>query len=359
MVERKPGRLGPILGPLVPRNCQRRFRPGWSKGQIDQIYLDQNKWIDLKRAKEHPHDGRYQPGHDILAIGLEGVRQGRLAFPLSIIHYMETSNRGDPESRHALADVMAELSSFRTIAPPGRQMLDMEIDMSLRSMFGRPLTVRQVPVFGQGVAHAAGEPELRFRYHPKPGLSEAERAAREEALRPVVELQVLYGADDPDRRIATDLLRQNGEAYAAWEEARRQLSLAEGHGRGDPLERLMMAEGLVEILDETNQALGRAGIPVGSLLELGAPGMTRFLRGVSTRWVVTRLRGAVRRNKSRAWEGNDLRDLAALSLAVVYCDVVVTERQWAAEIRRLRLDEEFDTFVTHRLVDLRDRLVLG
>lgn len=121
----------------------------------------------------------------------------------------------------------------------------------------------------------------------------------------------------------------------------------------------MMAESLIEIMVETDAALALAGIPEDTFMALGPDGLTGFLRGVSTRWVVTRLRGVVRANKSRAWEGNDLRDLAALSLAVVYCDVVVTERQWAAAIRRLGFDEKFGTFVTHRLTDLRDRMVLG
>lgn len=88
---------------------------------------------------------------------------------------METSNRGDRESRHGLADVMAELSEFRTITTPSL-VLDMEIDQSLRAIFGRPTDVRRVPIFGYGAAHASGDPELRFRLPAVPDMSESQRA---------------------------------------------------------------------------------------------------------------------------------------------------------------------------------------
>lgn len=47
------------------------------------------------------------------------------------------------------------------------------------------------------------------------------------------------------------------------------------------------------------------------------------------------------------------RDIAAMSLAVPYCDVVVTDsKAWAVIVKRARLDREFDTAVFKRLVDL-------
>jgi hypothetical protein len=40
----------------------------------------------------------------------------------------------------------------------------------------------------------------------------------------------------------------------------------------------------------------------------------------------------------------------------VYCDVVVTERQWCALIERAKLDERFDTHVSADLTALLPRL---
>jgi hypothetical protein len=55
----------------------------------------------------------------------------------------------------------------------------------------------------------------------------------------------------------------------------------------------------------------------------------------------------------RDWNINDLRDIFALSSAIPYCDVVVTDRKaWDVTKRRARLDEEFDTEIFCTLDDL-------
>ena len=50
------------------------------------------------------------------------------------------------------------------------------------------------------------------------------------------------------------------------------------------------------------------------------------------RWVGHLLLRSKQRNRQQSFEPNDLSDLSALAVATVHCDVVVTERQWAARI---------------------------
>jgi len=57
------------------------------------------------------------------------------------------------------------------------------------------------------------------------------------------------------------------------------------------------------------------------------------------------------------WTVNDFRDIEALCVAVVYADVVVTEKSWADMIRRSGLDLRFDTTVLSSVTELPELLV--
>ena len=54
---------------------------------------------------------------------------------------------------------------------------------------------------------------------------------------------------------------------------------------------------------------------------------------------------------------HDLRDIQALSTAIPYCDVVVTDRKaWDAATKRAHLDTEFDTTILCTLEALAEYL---
>ena len=57
-----------------------------------------------------------------------------------------------------------------------------------------------------------------------------------------------------------------------------------------------------------------------------------------------------------AWHGNDLNDVIALSVAVPYCDVVVTERSWSSMLAAVKVPQRYDTLVTPSPQDVVDRL---
>jgi hypothetical protein len=61
----------------------------------------------------------------------------------------------------------------------------------------------------------------------------------------------------------------------------------------------------------------------------------------------------------RDWNINDLRDILALSAAIPYCDLVVTDRKaWDVTKNRARLDDEFGTEIFCSLDDLVNHLGL-
>ncbi len=85
--------------------------------------------------------------------------------------------------------------------------------------------------------------------------------------------------------------------------------------------------------------------------------MQEFLKGVPSRWITRELRRVRHRNPQQPWHPHDLNDVNALSVAVPYCDVVVTERQWATHLTDLGLAEQYGPTVLHDLSGLTEVLI--
>jgi hypothetical protein len=62
------------------------------------------------------------------------------------------------------------------------------------------------------------------------------------------------------------------------------------------------------------------------------------------------------RDANHNWTISDIRDIGALSLAVPYCDVVVTDRQVAHALTAAKLGEHFGTSIFSRLSELVEAL---
>ena len=64
------------------------------------------------------------------------------------------------------------------------------------------------------------------------------------------------------------------------------------------------------------------------------------------------MRSAKHRQTEQRWEPNDFIDVVALPVAAVYCDVVVTERQWVHRLRQGKVDQRYDTVLLTDTADL-------
>jgi len=72
--------------------------------------------------------------------------------------------------------------------------------------------------------------------------------------------------------------------------------------------------------------------------------------------VAVDLKLAVHRNNQRGWAKNDIYDTDAMSIAVPYCAVVVTDKAAADALNRVRAGEQLGTFVTAKLAELSEVL---
>lgn len=54
----------------------------------------------------------------------------------------------------------------------------------------------------------------------------------------------------------------------------------------------------------------------------------------------------------RPWKPNDIHDIDALSVAIPYCDIVVTERHFCTQVSRTPLATRFNTVILPKLEEL-------
>jgi hypothetical protein len=288
-----------------------------------RVYLDQNKWIDLSRAVHGRAGGERHA--DVLDLLRFATQQGLVSLPLSMSHYFEKWKRGDPQSRQRLGTVMCELSMLYTIAGPAT-VTPHEIDMACHLIAGRPFQRPVLQVFGRGVGHACGTTPVG--YTPPEGLDPALAWQLRQIGTEVMERVPLITPPFqlPVRGIArpTD---EFGERYAESERASRERLEEEGFSN-NVVRRFVFASELTDIVEALVKTLNRSGLALTDVMH-DEESAASFLEAMPSRWATAHLRRVAFQNRSNKWDAHDLNDMAYLSIAFMYCDIVVTERKWA------------------------------
>lgn len=312
-----------------------------------RVYLDQNKWVDLARAATgHPHGARFV---DALASARAAAASGAASFPIDIYRYLETGKRRDERSRVDVADLMLDLSKQHTMARP-HALLPSEIDQALNHRFGRPERPRQQQVFGVGLRHITAGAMTWPSFDPSrlpdngTGISRGAYVEIERIYDGFVERELLRrgpdvvreaGFDPSDAKFAQRFVAHENAIAAAIRE--RRLS-------GDLLELAVRASDLGDIQSAVAEALERIGMTWEAFSEQMSPSeLVGFIDDLPTRYVTNVMRSVKLRQTQQKWEPNDFNDIAALPVAAVYCDVVVTEKQWIHWLRHGKVDQRYNT----------------
>lgn len=135
----------------------------------------------------------------------------------------------------------------------------------------------------------------------------------------------------------------------------------------DPEKRLrlwdfLVADELNSLLGEINEISEELNIDPHGFFFDGVLGRTppesmhTFLTGLPSAFAWATLRYWKHRDLTHPWEQHDWTDISALSVAVPYCDVVVTERRWAHMIKASRLAELYKTQIGHGITALHSLL---
>jgi hypothetical protein len=269
---------------------------------------------------------------------------------------METAKRNDPVSRGKIADVMLTLSRPGNRIRPytiasASQILRREIDIALQSRFGLEPTFYP-PIFGEGAGHAFGRRELCYSVPEAVPMDPAAKRRFETGANRLMEAALLAGPRD-----ARYIAPEHAPIYEGFNtnflERERELIKRFGELRVDPQLKLgwLRAGCILDILDEINNGLSRAGVRAYEFAH-DAEELTSFLLDLPSRHVDYELQRLRYQNPNLKRGSGDLNDLAALSISVPYCDIVVTENVWVDLIRRSKADIQYGTVMLARLEEL-------
>jgi hypothetical protein len=308
-----------------------------------RIYLDQNKWIELARAY---HGRANSSAHAaVLAAALNSVETGRTIFPISSAHYMEVAKAKDAGRRQRLASFMVELSGGKSIAAAPGVMQSLVYE-ALCKLFEVSNAIGPTPIFGHGMNWAFGE-----QFLPAPERLRFPIGARildQIANSPLILAGVLADPDASANRASILQLRQRELAMATHacdardaitpygRDARRTTytaGMVKSVGREIEVGLKLIGRRLEDFFSSTEQVL--------RLVDLIPP------LDVERTLVVER-----DFHLSRKPAANDMLDIAALSMAIAYCDVVVTERFWQHIANSTRIAERYSTVVLSNVNDL-------
>ena len=298
------------------------------------VYLDQNHWIELSKAA---HGRESKPGvPEVLSELKRSVVNGEACLPLSFGHWIETFKQRTPDRRFRLASVMWALSGGATVAAP-HVVMQHEAEAALSGAFpGRIPPPPPLEYLGRGLAHAADSP-FGFSLDSPNGSSstipEPQRKALESQILSLIELSVLSGTLPTGHHVDTGPLtdltadRRFKSALAEWRGAAARYKPLE-------LEQRIYATTLADMEPYFRLVLEKHKVPIEDFVSLGEPGWRRILDDMPSRRADMHLRREWAKNSQLTPKDSDLNDWAYLEVAVMQCDVVVTEKQTADLLTR-------------------------
>jgi hypothetical protein len=368
------------LEPMPALASRRALRPGldrpqtqyaWpqsllnSRGDKPLVYLDMNHWIYLAQAATgHANGKRYQRALDALRHAA-----GNLVIPLASVHYMEIEGNRNAARRADLVSVMEELSSFVCIAPRS-SVVRVELDAALVRLLDTPSRFTNVPILGWGVIQAFGR-RGGLTVHSEDGGDITTRTRQEwpggpaafDAWSRAADLAVTRGVlrGPTDEKEATEMRARGWDSTAtrriAEDRAQSERELAEqlvlkpenrDRVRDAVSARYVVLE-LSNALKETVEAHGRDLVSEFTRDIDTARRLTDSMPSADA-WIS--LLAAAHRNPQSQWRPNDIFDFDALSVAIPYCDVVVTDRHACRLANAARLPDRLGTKVIATLDEL-------
>lgn len=315
------------------------------------VYLDQKGWINLAKIKY----GSVKTDEEtrLLETIYRAVEEDKVIFPLSIVHLDEMPS--SETKRQQLAALMVKLSKGYSFSPYIDSQIAVEVDQIIVKKLGYPdIDLRQV-FLKQGIPHLVGLKPMeivsrdgdRNRKPPKEIKDKMTKLLYDPS---VFEFSLIKTKPNPSLR------QYQKEAATKMDKTRRGLLRIKDK---DQRRRTFLAQNVSTIiLPHIVKALIDRGLPKDffKMEEWTREDMDRFLTQVPTGLTFITLMMYRDLQFQRAINVNDIADVWGLTLAIPYCDVVVTERRWVSIAKQSKLDKICDTIMLASINDLVDIL---
>jgi len=317
------------------------------------IYLDQKDWILLARVWKNKEN---DPKIKILLQKLFLlVDFGLVRIPLSINHLIETANRKNEASRKALIDLMIILSKGYTIIPYVT-IIPYEIKNTAYKRLGmkdKIIPIKNI-IFSRGIGNILGaKPTIQRTVKEK---NQFDKEALEAIMYSPEALR--FGFSIKDNEMYTERLKRDKQLLDKIEQNR---ILFEKQFKDNNLRK--KARLAQHFKDEISPILGKIltdeNIPkenVAKIIGKNLKECVAFMKEMPTSFcsfALTRRRDE--QISSKAHE-HDLYDIAALSIAIPYCDIVVCEKRFGSFAKDEQLDVKYHTLILKNLKELEDYL---
>jgi hypothetical protein len=308
------------------------------------VYLDQKGWIDLAKIY-------YGKSLDTEKIVLEQIVQasdsGTAIFPISIVNFSETATISKNRWRKELASLIVKVSKYYTILPYIDYTIDLEAEnLILKILDSSPINIRERYV-GKGFARLMGaKPEATSEKIDKKILAKINQKASEELDKPeTLEylMSIQYKNDEEKRRTI--------EAIKTQERIREKIKDIKDN---DLRRKAFMLQNFQATV---------MPIIARKLYEIQAPrifmermfenfNIDIFLENFPTALCFFTLLFQRDQQYQRAIQFNDMEDIWHLTLAIPYCDIVVTENMWTSIAKQSKLDKKCNTTILSSINEL-------
>lgn len=191
------------------------------------------------------------------------------------------------------------------------------------------------------------------------GRSSPEEAWRlEQAAAALREIALLSGggtsagaiASSPPPAVDPSGWKTEAKAFAADQEQLRADRRSNSHRKWEWGARVFFAEAYAEHKEQFDRALERAGQPDWVIGRRGWEGVKELIETIPTLHAIAEFRRQRHNGSQTKFGPSDALDQLGLPAPMVYCDIVVTEKQHAANLGKLA--ERHGTVLLYRLEDL-------
>lgn len=315
------------------------------------LAIDCNHWIFLAKA----YYGRSSDAVASAALDAiqAAVSSGRLVVALHFINAYEAAKASDEGARERLVRFMVS-EAQNVVIRPFHQIRAAEIRAAIdRIYLSRPSPPVRPLVFGRGMEALMGTPRSEELKAVNAMLDHSGLTER---------LAALFATPAWTADAILNTLRDGGMVHREREGAQvmNRARLADGALPVKERKRLELGNqwdgGFGQ---EVPMVLNEMGLPVESFSAWLSTDehLFEFWEAVPSVHIVLDLEIASTKQRGRAFEANDFRDMSFYEAAVPYANFLLTETYWAERIRYAKLDQRYDVRVLHKLADLPSRLV--
>lgn len=314
------------------------------------VYLDQKCWINI--AKLYYGD-KSERESDIVKKILVASESGQIIFPLSLSHINETNRISDDKRRNQLAGLMTKISKGYTLQPNFNWLLRAEIkNIVLRKLGLKTKNIREL-IVKKGISNALG---AKATLVPKneiktPELPENEKNKLLTLLESPEAIELILKQRPPE-----NLEQNKKELVKKVEQNRQELSNIKDNNLR---QRLFFAKSMFEIVGpELRKISIQYNLPKDFFLGLKSTrkDIEKLLDNIPTARCLFTLIYHRDNQLQRPIQVNDFNDIWFLTLALPYCNIVVTEKMWTSIATRAKLDVKNNTIILSSISQLENHL---